>query len=463
MNFDKQINGIKNDMVRATQELIKIRSTQEPAADGMPFGKGMDAALDYVLGLAEDMGFTTRKIDGYCGYAEYGEGDIYIGIFGHVDVNDEDIDEWKYNPYGGVIEKNRIYGCCAIDKGALIASLFALKAVKDTGKKLKRKVRLIIGTDERRYFTDMACYLKNENPPIAGITLDGHFPVTYAEKALAMMEYRKEISQETDEKIVSIKGGKLDNIVPGYCKAQLKTSRRSEIASMVDEYAELNRKDINAKILEDGVLIEAFGKERHCASIEKGINSIAIMLDFLKSINFSSGVIGEAVKFLCDKIGYDIYGESLGVAYEDGFSGKTTVNFGIMNFDNDVFQIRLDCRFPTTCNYVQAIETIENHFKEAGFEKIECTSWAPTYFPENHFLITALLEAYREITKENSDPVSSSSVGYSKVMPNIAGFGAHYPGEGIIWDQTDEYLEIDSLEKTAKIYANAIYKLCTEI
>ena len=48
-------------------------------------------------------------------------------------------------------------------------------------------------------------------------------------------------------------------------------------------------------------------------------------------------------------------------------------------------------------------------------------------------------------------------------MPNIAAFGAHYPGEGIIWDQTDEYLEIESLETTAKIYANAIYKLCMEV
>ena len=48
-------------------------------------------------------------------------------------------------------------------------------------------------------------------------------------------------------------------------------------------------------------------------------------------------------------------------------------------------------------------------------------------------------------------------------MANIAAFGAHYPGEGIAWEQIDESLEIDTLIKTTKIYANAIYRLCTEI
>ena len=87
----------------------------------------------------------------------------------------------------------------------------------------------------------------------------------------------------------------------------------------------------------------------------------------------------------------------------------------------------------------------------------------PTYLPKNHFLIEALLKSYREVTGDDSEPVSGTSASYSKVMANIAAFGAHYPGEGISWEQTDESLEIDTLIKTTKIYANAIYRLCTEI
>lgn len=464
MNFYNQINSIKDEMVNATRELICIKSVQGKPQGDMPYGKGMDDALNYVLELAGSMGFKTKKIDGYCGYVEFGEGDIYIGIFGHVDVNEENEEDWKHDPYQGVVEKNRIYGCCAIDKGALIAALFALKAVRDTvGTGLKRKVRLIIGTDERRYYTDMTYYLKYENTPIAGFTVDGHFPITYAEKALSMSQYKISLEQDMSEYIEYMQGGKIDNLVPGYCCAKLVTSRKKEILDKLGEYTEENRKDINAKILDDGLFIEAFGKERHCASIEKGINSNAIMLDFLKFIRFGSEDLRRITDFLCDKIGFDIYGESMNISYEDEFSGKTTVNFGIINFKENEINIRLDCRFPTTSNYYHAVETINSNFEEAGFDMVECTYWPPTYFPKNHFLIDALLKSYREVTGDDSEPVSGNSASYSKVMPNIAAFGAHYPGEGIIWDQTDEYLEIDSLERTAKIYANAIYKLCMEI
>ena len=57
-------------------ELIRIKSVQKKGPLDMPFGKEMDNALNYVLDLAEKMGFAVKKIDGYCGYAEYGEGDI---------------------------------------------------------------------------------------------------------------------------------------------------------------------------------------------------------------------------------------------------------------------------------------------------------------------------------------------------------------------------------------------------
>lgn len=73
-----------------------------------------------------------------------------------------------------------------------MAALYALKAVKDSGKKLNKKIRLIVGTDEQRYYRDMEHYLSQEKPPIAGFTLDGQFPVVFAEKGLAMVEFSSE-------------------------------------------------------------------------------------------------------------------------------------------------------------------------------------------------------------------------------------------------------------------------------
>ena len=58
-----------------------------------------------------------------------------------------------------------------------MAALYALKAVKDSGRRLNKKIRLIVGTDEQRYYRDMQYYLSQERPPITGFTLDGQFPV----------------------------------------------------------------------------------------------------------------------------------------------------------------------------------------------------------------------------------------------------------------------------------------------
>ena len=139
MNFYKTIEANTDQMVSDISTLIKYKSIQGEAEDGMPYGKEMDDALNCVLDLAEKMGFRTKKLDGYCGYAEYGESDTYIGIFSHVDVNDEDDNEWKYDPYGGIVDQGRIYGSSAVDKGALIAVLYALKAVKELKCSLKTK------------------------------------------------------------------------------------------------------------------------------------------------------------------------------------------------------------------------------------------------------------------------------------------------------------------------------------
>ncbi|HIT99384.1 MAG TPA: dipeptidase PepV, partial [Candidatus Copromorpha excrementavium] len=72
MNFDTQIEKMKDDMIEATRRLIQIRSIQGEPEGEMPYGKGMDDAINYLLSLAAGMGFKTKKIDGYCGYAEYG-------------------------------------------------------------------------------------------------------------------------------------------------------------------------------------------------------------------------------------------------------------------------------------------------------------------------------------------------------------------------------------------------------
>ena len=62
MNFYKTIEANTDQMVSDISTLIKYKSIQGEAEDGMPYGKEMDDALNCVLDLAEKMGFRTKKL-----------------------------------------------------------------------------------------------------------------------------------------------------------------------------------------------------------------------------------------------------------------------------------------------------------------------------------------------------------------------------------------------------------------
>ena len=461
-DFKKMINDSKDEMVSCAQNLIRIKSVQEAAEPGMPFGKGMNEALEYVLGVAEKMGFRTRNLDGYCGYAELGEGDTYIGLFGHVDIYGDESYAWKYGLYDATLEDGRIYGNGALDKGSLVTLLYAFRAVKDSGVSLKKKVRLIIGTDEGKRYTDIKKYLQEEKAPIAGFTADGYFPVVYAEKGLSAFDYEVEIPQDSEERIEYIHGGISENIVPGYCCAKLITHRKEEIVAAMRSFINEKRVDITAKMTEDGVLLESYGVEYHCMAIERGENSIMQLIDFLVSIDFGSDQLKKILGFLNSKIGSEIYGESLGVSIEDSFSGKLTFNIGLLDFENDRMHLRCDCRFPVICDFERTSKIISGNFKSAGFEEKEFRYWNPTYLPRNHFLIQTLLDVYRKITKDKSEPVVSSCISYATEMPNVAAFGMLFPGEREINYQANEYIDIENMVRAAEIYAEAICQLANK-
>ena len=459
MSMKYETYPYKDQLIRSVQELVRIRSVHDEPRPGQPFGEGVDRALHYVLDLAERMGFVTRNLDGFCGYAEYGQGDLYIGVLSHVDICPEG-DMWGIPPYEGLIRDNRIYGRGAMDnKGPLLAALYALKAVKDSGKRLNKKIRLIIGTDEQRYYRDVEQYLAHEKPPIFGFTLDGQFPVVYAEKGLAMVEFSGRIAQEGEESIAYLRGGTVENTVPGHCQTLLITQRKSEIVKRVSEFADENRHNLFARIVENGVVIESVGMEVHSIALGRGINAISVMLEFLDTLEFASGDLARVIRFLREKIGFDIYGQKLGIAYEDEFSGKLTVNLGVLSFDGETMNVRLDLRYPVTCAYDAAYAAMRDQFMEQGFRPVENTYWEPTYFPKEHFLIQALLQAYQKVTRDKSEPTYSGSGSYSKLIPNIAAFGAIFPGENPSWHRKNEYIDIDNLMKTCEIYKEAICKL----
>lgn len=274
-----------------------------------------------------------------------------------------------------------------------------------------------------------------------------------------MVEFSRKIRQDGGAYIQYITGGTQENSVPEHCVALLITQEKSWIVQRLSDFAKEHRHNMTARIITNGVLVESYGVETHSISLEKGVNAISAMLDFLDELSFGSRELRQALHFLRQKIGFEIYGDSLRIAYEDKFSGKLTVNLGVLTFDGETMRVRLDLRYPVTCDYQRTYETLRSVFLERDFVPEENSHWDPVYFPKEHFLIKALLKAYQKVTKDYSEPTSSGSGSYAKLIPNIAAFGAIFPGESLAWHQKNEYIEIDSLMKIAEIYAEAILEL----
>ncbi|HQC81868.1 MAG TPA: M20/M25/M40 family metallo-hydrolase, partial [Bacillota bacterium] len=137
-------------------------------------------ALDFALELGRKLGFKAEPVlGGQVGVIEEGEGPETLGILSHVDVVPPgDLTIWKTPPFEPTIQNDALYGRGTLDdKGAIIASLYAMKAVKELGIPFKKKVQLILGTQEEVEWTDMQAYVQNFPLPDYGFTPDGEFPI----------------------------------------------------------------------------------------------------------------------------------------------------------------------------------------------------------------------------------------------------------------------------------------------
>ena len=136
----KVINEINSDeLIELTADLVKINSVWDPVA-----GTSEQLAAEYVLKWAREQGFDVQQEDVAPGRPNViltwgtGSGQRTLMFEGHTDVvTPGDISVWHYDPFGAEIVGRRMYGRGTNDtKGNLAAMLIAMAALKRSGVKL---------------------------------------------------------------------------------------------------------------------------------------------------------------------------------------------------------------------------------------------------------------------------------------------------------------------------------------
>ena len=463
MEFLKLIDTYKEDIIKSTQEIIQIKSVEEKALAGMPFGEGPYKALEYALELSESMGYKTKRFEGYAGHADLGQGEESVGVLVHVDVVPEGTN-WTYDPYGGEIHNGKIYGRGAIDdKGPAIAVLYAMKALKESGVDLSRKIRIIFGTNEETGWGCMDHYFANEQAPTMAFTPDADFPVIYGEKGIIVFDLVYDLNNLKDEKIklISLNGGNAPNMVPDYAEAILEVKNLGKTESDLNNFIQINNYPISLEIEDEKVKIVAKGKSAHGSTPEKGENAIGYLMKFLEEAFEEDVDFNRFFSLYNKKIGLNHHGENIGCGFSDDISGKLNFNPGMIKIQNGKIVVTVNVRYPIKSSSEEVYNGIRDSIKGTGLELIQDESdMLPLYVPKDNFLVEKLMEVYREQTGDfDSEPITIGGGTYARAMENAVAFGPGFPGQEDVAHQKDEYIEIDHLMKITKIYAKALYEL----
>lgn len=458
MSLQEKVLVYKDDVIKSIQGAIQIKSVMEEAKEGMPFGEGPAKALNYFVELGKEMGFEVINYDNYVATIEFGEGEEVLGILGHVDVVPEG-EGWDYPPYSGALVDGRIYGRGTLDdKGPSTICLYAMKAIKDSGVKLNKRVRMILGANEESGSKCMEHYfgtLKMPQPTLA-FTPDSNFPVTFAEKGIVRVRLKNNYSTLAN---VSLSGGNAFNSVPERCELTIPVDYLEGVAESLVAYNESREYKIECEEKDGNYHINSYGKSAHASKPYLGYNSVSALFEFLREVKVKNEEFRSLVEFFNTCIKMDIDGKSLGVNFEDEESGKLTLNIGKTTLKDGILEICIDIRCPVKVENKKVIEIIKE--RASKFMEVELAGdTAPLYVAKDSFLVSTLMNVYKDVTGDvESQPIAIGGGTYARSVTNGVAFGALLSSQVDNMHQKNEYLEVDKIDTLLKIYVEAIYQL----
>lgn len=442
MNFLEKARNYEKDILKDLQELLQIDSVIRLDLENKqaPFGKGIRESLDFCLKKGEDFGFKVKNVENVAGHIEFGKGEELIGVLTHVDVVPA-VGKWTYPPFSGTIVDGKIYARGSVDdKGPTIASLYALKILKDSGVDLNSRVRLIIGTDEETAWRCMDTYFKNEEMPTLGFSPDASFPVIYGEKGIMSIDL---ISKEASD--FTFESGVAYNVVPEEATVKLAVNLDEEFKNYLKE------NNFTGEIKDSYKL---FGLSAHAMEPEKGVNAAINLSKFLnKYIN------NNVIKFISEKLN-DTRFKTLGLDFSDPVMKDLTVNLAIVEITEAGAKVGLNLRYPTNWNKAEFLEKLKAEASKFNLEVVLKTDQVPHFIPEDDYLVRTLHNAY--IKYSGDQETKNFTIGggtYARALNKGVAFGMVFPGREDVVHQVDEHAYIEDIIKATAIYAEAIYNL----
>ena len=399
MNIREEIHALSDEMLEKLERLVVIPSIEGEPLEGKPFGEAPAKALEEGLKIAEELGFKTVNLDNYCGYAEMGEGEEIIGIAAHLDVVPEG-DGWTHEPFALTRDGDYVYGRGTTDdKGPIVEGLYAMKMLRDSGVKLNKRVRLIMGCNEENGSECMKHYNKVAEELSYGFTPDADFPCIHGEMGqMALNAYSKHT------KIISMNGGFVFNAVCDTCTTVVPA--------------------------EEGL------KER----LEKAFSESGLPEYKVTEENGELHIYAKGVP-----------------AHE---FGVLTLCNGTVRTENGTIICTIDVRVPVTLHPEDVRKMCEGKLEdENGRMEIEKLG-EPLFYPRESPLVEAIYRSYVDVTGDTKNqPIVIGGGTYAKYLKNVIAFGPEKTEIDYRIHGADEFIRISDMEEAVLMYMEALKNL----
>lgn len=470
----------------ALASLIRHRTVNAPETKTPGRTPDFDAFEQDLKQRAEQLGLRFEHTEHVAYEVSAGEGKALVGVLVHADVVPANEPGWRVDPFAGVIESDRVIGRGALDdKGALVATLYALAALHDSGAPLVHRPALIVGTSEETHWYGIERYQQERGLPRALFVADGAFPIGVGEKGITTVEVTSgqaaaaaassdegSPSQSEGTILLALHGGDVSNQVPAEASARLQPSQESADAlseRLASKASAAEGMQLTIAREGDVVVVKAAGVAAHGADPAAGHNALSDLIRFLlQNAGLSRTPCVALLEVVDDRLGTSVSGERLGVPDTHPRFTPSTVNLGTARSGDDgACTLALNIRWPPPRDAKSVVASVERALQEGLAARpgapypvtVSGGGLDPFLVEESSPVIRALVEAYEQVTGEDGAPVTLSGTTYAKAAPGSVTFGPGRMDDDGRIHAANEHITDEELDELTELYTVALARL----
>ena len=303
-----------------------------------------------------------------------------------------------------------------------------------------------------------------------GFSPDADFPCIYAEKSIlnASISMKYSINNSDIIKILEVNcNNNALNVATNFCSIILSINpnklQMKNLIKLLKDIISKNNFEIDIyQISTSDIKLTSYGIQAHGAHPDLGTNAISQLILVINNVFTNYNVQNDLFNFFSKYIKTDYNGKLLDINFEDE-SGKLTLNVGCLSLENSILEIGMNIRIPINT----PVDTIKEAFNKTCSLNYNLNfnekSYNPSlYLPKDNILVSTLCKVFNEETNSNFTPIAIGGATYARAFKNCISFGANFPGAKDMCHQTDEFIDIDNLILSCKIYAMSILKLSSK-